>query len=97
MKAATIIGILLIVLGLGGLVAQGISWQTEETVIDLGPLEAKKEEQHHVPIPPIAGALALAGGVALVLVGAAPRPRAQVSLIAGGAPFVNSTRTRRER
>ena len=73
MKTATIIGILLIVLGIGGLVLQGISWQTQETVVDLGPIEAKKEEQHHVPIPPIAGALALAGGVALVVMGSRSR------------------------
>lgn len=73
MKAATIIGILLIVLGLTGLVVRGVNWETEETVVDLGPIEAKKEEQHSVPIPPIAGALALAGGVALVLVGSRSR------------------------
>lgn len=73
MKAATIIGVLLIVLGIAGLVVRGINWQTEETLVDLGPIEAKKEEQHSLPIPPIAGALALAGGVALVLVGSRSR------------------------
>lgn len=73
MKAATVIGVLLIVLGLAGLVVGGISWETKETVVDLGPIEATKEEQHSVPIPPIAGALALAGGVALVLVGSRSR------------------------
>jgi len=69
MKTATIIGVLLIILGVGGLVMQGISWTTEETVVDLGPIEAKKEEQHSMPIPPLAGALALVSGVALVVVG----------------------------
>jgi hypothetical protein len=73
MKAATIIGVLLIVLGLTGLLVRGINWQTEEKVLDLGPIEATKEEQHSLPIPPIAGALALAGGVALVLVGSRSR------------------------
>lgn len=73
MKTATIVGILLIVLGLGGLVLQGISWTTEEKVLDIGPIEATKAEEHRVPIPPIAGALALAGGVALVIVGSRSR------------------------
>lgn len=73
MKTATIIGVLLIILGLGGLVMQGISWTTEEKVLDIGPIEATKEEHHSVPIPPVAGALALAGGVALVVVGARSR------------------------
>jgi hypothetical protein len=73
MKAATIIGVLLIILGITGLVVRGVSWETEETVLDLGPIEAKKEEQHSFPIPPVAGALALAGGVALVLVGSRSR------------------------
>jgi hypothetical protein len=73
MKAATIIGVLLIVLGLTGLVVRGIGWKTEEKVLDIGPIEATKEEHHSLPIPPIAGALALAGGVALVVVGSRSR------------------------
>ncbi len=69
MKAATLIGALLIALGLGGLLYQGITYTTQEKIVDLGPIEATKEERHTVPIPPIAGVLALASGVALVIAG----------------------------
>jgi hypothetical protein len=70
MKAATLIGVLLIGLGLVGLVARGFSYKTEEKIVDLGPLEASKEEEHAVPTPPAVAGLALAGGIVLVIVGA---------------------------
>jgi hypothetical protein len=38
-------------------------------VLDVGPLEATVERKERVPLPPIAGGLALAAGVALLLVG----------------------------
>lgn len=70
MKQATLIGLLLIILGIGALAYQGFSYTTKEKVLDLGPIEASKEERHVVPIPPVLGALALASGVALVIAGA---------------------------
>lgn len=51
------------------LVFQGITCTTRETVIDLGPLQATKEEKKTVPLPPALGGLALVGGIALVIVG----------------------------
>jgi uncharacterized membrane protein YidH (DUF202 family) len=68
MKVATLVGILLIILGIGALVYQGISYQEKEKVVDLGPIEATKETTRHVPIPPILGVVAVIGGVALVAV-----------------------------
>jgi hypothetical protein len=73
MKAATLIGILLIVLGLGALAYQGFSYKTEEKIVDIGPIEATKETTKTVPLPPIVGALSLIGGVALVAAGARER------------------------
>jgi hypothetical protein len=69
MKAATIVGIVLIVLGLAGLAYQGFSFTREEEILDVGPIEATKETKETIPIPPIVGVLALAGGVALVVAG----------------------------
>jgi hypothetical protein len=66
MKAATLIGILLIILGVGALAYQGISYREEEKVLDVGPIEATKETTKTVPIPPILGVVAVIGGVALV-------------------------------
>jgi uncharacterized membrane protein len=70
MKAATIVGIVLIVLGVVALAYQGITYTTREEVVDLGPLRVEAEEQRSIPLPPILGGLALVGGVVLVAVGA---------------------------
>lgn len=73
MKPATIVGILLIVLGVVALAYQGFTYTTRENkkVIDLGPLQvnATVEQQKTVPLPPILGVAALVGGVVLVIVG----------------------------
>jgi uncharacterized membrane protein len=69
MKPIIIVGILLIVLGVVALAYQGVSYTTREKIIDLGPIEASKETKKTIPMPPILGGLALAGGIALVVVG----------------------------
>ncbi|MBI2681214.1 MAG: DUF3185 domain-containing protein [Candidatus Solibacter usitatus] len=63
------LGIILIVLGLAGLAWGGFTYTTREKVIDLGPIQATREQTHNVPLPPIAGALALIGGVVLLVAG----------------------------
>lgn len=62
-----LVGILLIVIGLLGLVYGGFTYTTRESVVDIGPIHASREKAHTIPLPPIAGALALLGGVALVV------------------------------
>ena len=62
-----IVGLILIGLGLFGLAWGGFTYTTREKVIDVGPIHATRDKTHDVPLPPIAGALALAGGVALLL------------------------------
>ena len=64
-----IAGMVLIALGVLGLVWGGISYTTKETVVDLGPIQATRDKTRTLPVPPIAGALALAGGVVLLLRG----------------------------
>jgi drug/metabolite transporter (DMT)-like permease len=60
------LGAILIVLGIVGLAWGGFSYTTREKIIDIGPIQATQEKKHVVPLPPIAGALALIGGVILV-------------------------------
>ena len=69
MKAATVLGIVLIVLGVLALAYQGITYTTREKVVELGPLKITADKEKSIPLPPILGALALAGGVILVIVG----------------------------
>jgi hypothetical protein len=63
------LGVILIALGLFGLAWGGCTYTTREKVIDIGPIHATREETHTVPLPPIAGALALIGGVVLLMTG----------------------------
>ena len=70
MKPVTLIGVVLIIVGVLALAYQGITYTTREKVIDIGPLKASVDKEKTIPLPPILGALALAGGVVLVVVGA---------------------------
>lgn len=63
------VGIILIVLGVLGLAWGGFTYTTREKIVDIGPIHASREKEHHVPLPPIAGALALVGGVVLLVAG----------------------------
>jgi Short repeat of unknown function (DUF308) len=67
MKATTLVGILLIILGVVGLAYPRISYTTREKVVDLGPIEATKETKKSIPLPPVLGGLSLAGGVILLV------------------------------
>jgi uncharacterized membrane protein HdeD (DUF308 family) len=69
MKPIMLLGVALIVIGVLALAYQGITYTTREKVIDLGPLKASVDKQKTIPLPPILGALALAAGVILVVVG----------------------------
>jgi len=61
-----ILGLILIALGLFGLAWGGFTYTTREKVVDIGPIHATRDQTHTVPLPPIAGALALIGGIALL-------------------------------
>jgi hypothetical protein len=62
-------GVVLIVLGLVGLIWGGFSYTTRKRVVDIGPIHATRDQTHNVPLPPIIGALALVGGVVLLVGG----------------------------
>ena len=63
------LGMILIVLGLLGLAWGGFTYTTREKVVDIGPIHATREKTHNLPVPPIAGAVALIGGVILLVAG----------------------------
>jgi hypothetical protein len=65
----SVVGMILIAVGLVGLVWGGLTYTTRETVVDIGPIQATRDKQNTVPLPPIAGALALAGGIFLLVSG----------------------------
>jgi uncharacterized membrane protein HdeD (DUF308 family) len=61
------LGIILLVFGVLALAYQGFTYTTHKKVLDVGPIQATKEERHVVPIPPILGALALISGVVVLV------------------------------
>ena len=61
------LGLILVVLGVLALVYQGFTYTTQKKVLDVGPIQATKQEHHSVPLPPILGALALIGGVVILV------------------------------
>jgi hypothetical protein len=67
MKTAPLLGIILIVLGVFALAYQGITYTTHKKVLDIGPLQATEEQHKTIPLPPVLGAIALMGGVVLVI------------------------------
>ena len=73
MKPATIIGLVLIVIGITGFAVGGFSYSHEKKDVDLGPLQIEHKQTSTVPIPPFLSAIALVGGIALVIVGAKTR------------------------
>jgi drug/metabolite transporter (DMT)-like permease len=60
-------GMILIVIGIVMLIITGVSYTTEETVIDAGPLEVNAEKQESINWPPYAGGAALVAGIILVV------------------------------
>lgn len=64
-----LVGIVLIVVGIAALVFRGIPYTTRETVVDIGPIQATAERDRTLPLPTAVGALAIIGGVALLIAG----------------------------
>ena len=69
MKPIMLIGIVLIVLGVVALAYQGIPYTSREKIIDIGPIQATKDTEKTIPFSPILGGVALAGGIALIIIG----------------------------
>ena len=66
MKPQLVIGIILFALCIVAMAYQGITYKTQEKAIDLGPLQVTAEKTHTIPLPPVLGAIALVGGIALL-------------------------------
>ena len=63
------LGSILILLGMLGIAWGGFTYTTREKVIDIGPIHATREKTHDIPIPPVAGLLALVGGIVVLAFG----------------------------
>lgn len=69
MRSTTLIAVMLIALGIVAFAYQGITYTTKEKVVDLGALQVTAETKKTLPLPPIVGAIALVGGIVLLVMG----------------------------
>jgi hypothetical protein len=67
MKVGTLVGLLLVVLGLVGVAYGGIKYTRQREVARVGPVQVTTREQHTIPISPIVGGVAILAGVALIV------------------------------
>ena len=69
MKTSMLTGIILIVIGIVAFAYQGITYTTREKVVDIGPIQVTADKTKTLPFPPIVGAVALVGGIVLLVIG----------------------------
>ncbi len=69
-----VFGVLLILAGIAAFAYGSVTVTDREKVLDLGPIEATKEEERAIPLPPLLAGAAIAGGALLVVVGMRRRP-----------------------
>jgi hypothetical protein len=65
-----LVGIILIVIGVLALVYQGFTYTQTKQDAKIGSLEINHQETHSVPVPPIVGAVCIAGGLGALVLGA---------------------------
>ena len=70
MKPVTIIGIVLIVIGIIGFATGGISFTHQKKDVDLGGVQISHKTQDTLPLSPIFSTVSLVVGLGLVVVGA---------------------------
>ncbi|MDN3671117.1 hypothetical protein QWY93_18065 [Echinicola jeungdonensis] len=58
-----ILGVVLIVLGIIMFIITGVSYTTEEKIIDAGPIQLSTEKEKDINWPPYAGGISIAAGI----------------------------------
>lgn len=67
MRILSLIGVLLVILGIAALAVGGFTFFTTERVVDAGPLQIDVQKPHTIILNPLVGIVAAVAGVALVL------------------------------
>lgn len=62
------LGIIIIILGILMMIYTGFTFVTTENVVDIGPIQINKEEEHPIQWSPIVGAFLLVSGIALIVI-----------------------------
>ncbi|MBN8709433.1 MAG: hypothetical protein BGO12_11725 [Verrucomicrobia bacterium 61-8] len=64
------LGIILIVIGIAALALPYVTFTKKEKVLDVGPIEAVKEQKESIPVSPIIGLVVLASGAGILIASA---------------------------
>jgi len=73
MKTTTLLGIVLVVIGIVGLAYGGFTYTAKQTTVHVGPLQVTATEKKTIPIPSVAGGVLVAGGIILLILGGGTR------------------------
>ena len=68
-RVITILGVILLILGVVGLVHPNFTYHQQEEVAKLGPIKATVDEEKTAQIPAAVSIALLVGGIVLVLLG----------------------------
>ena len=63
------IGLILVICGVIALAYGGFTYTRKRDTVSVGPLSATVEQRESVPIPPIAGGIAIVAGLLLIIAG----------------------------
>lgn len=69
MRLVSILGVLLLILGIVALVYDGIPLESEKETISVGPIEATARRERAVAVPAAVAIAAIVGGMVLLVVG----------------------------
>ncbi|NDH61397.1 MAG: DUF3185 domain-containing protein [Alphaproteobacteria bacterium] len=69
MKPIAVLGVFLIATGIAGLLIANISFTEKKVIVDAGPLKVTADQERTIPIPTIAGVIAVVVGAGLLFYG----------------------------
>ena len=73
MRPLVVFGVMMIAIGIAGLAIDNISFTEKRTIVDAGPLKVTADQQRTIPIPTIAGVIAIVAGAGMIFFGRAAR------------------------
>lgn len=73
MRSLTLIGVILVVLGIAAFVFDRVSFTDRTTAVEVGPVQVTTERERSISIPNIAAGAAVAAGLIMIVMGSRRR------------------------
>lgn len=78
MRTYAVLGFILLALGIAAFAYQGITYATRDYVADPVAIQMTDEGARTMPLPAVAGGLALIGGIVVLAAGGGKKPRKEL-------------------